>query len=224
MCHSKKHSMRQYLYSIVLILFSITSFGQTLFFEKLNTTTWTSTSISSELNLINSTRISLSELRFSKDLIKQNVSIWTFRDSTLTIMNYNYLKKSDSLVGRYNFKSIYDKAILQIQFNDATQIKYEIGITSTGSYASLYRLSDNNAKFITKIDIQSATKDGIYLNGYIVNIPYEKLKKLNGKTVRISGKVTLLKANNISSEGKIQQGRANDTKHILNPKIKIIEK
>ena len=81
----------------------------------------------------------------------------------------------------------------------------------------------NKVRFSTTIDISQATKDGIYLNGYVVNIPYEKLKELNGKKVRISGKVTIVKGNKHYTDGEIRQGREEDTKHILKPKIKIID-
>ncbi len=77
--------------------------------------------------------------------------------------------------------------------------------------------------FVTKIDIRQATKDGIYLNGYVVNIPYDKLMKLNSKKVRISGKVTIVKGLKHYNDGVIRQGREEDTKHILKPKIKIVD-
>ena len=76
---------------------------------------------------------------------------------------------------------------------------------------------------VTKIDIQQATKDGIYLNGYVVNIPYDKLLKLNGKKVLISGKVTIIKGLKHYNDGVARQGREEDTKHILKPKIKIVD-
>jgi len=84
--------------------------------------------------------------------------------------------------------------------------------------------------FIAKLDTANATKDGIYLNGYVVNIDYGQAKKLNGKKIRVTGKVTIVKGlNNIPKEYDqngneiIRQGRAEDTKHIESPKIKIIK-
>ena len=82
----------------------------------------------------------------------------------------------------------------------------------------------NKVSFITTIDIKRATLDGIYLNGYVVNIDYDKLQKLNGKKVRISGKVTIVKGlKNLPPTKPLSQGRYEDTKHILNPKIEIIK-
>lgn len=81
----------------------------------------------------------------------------------------------------------------------------------------------DKVSFVTTIDIQQATKDGIYLNGYVVNIPYDKLMKLNGKKVCISGKVIIVKGLKYYNDGVVRQGRDEDTKHILKPKIKIVD-
>jgi hypothetical protein len=82
--------------------------------------------------------------------------------------------------------------------------------------------SSRNIRFIAVIDIQQATKDGIYLNGYVVNLPYEKIKSLNGKTVRVKGKVTIVEGISHYTDGEIRQGRKEDSKHILKPKVKIV--
>jgi hypothetical protein len=80
--------------------------------------------------------------------------------------------------------------------------------------------------FITTVDIAMLTKDGIYMNGYVVDISYkqyQQLKKLDGKKIRVSGKVTIVKGiKNLPGEPE-QQGRSVDTKHILSPKIEIFK-
>lgn len=212
--------MKNHIILIILTLIGSTSFGQTLFFDNLNTITWASVKINNESEIINTSKIKLSKLKFSKDSIKENVSLWTFHDSILTISNYDFISKTEILIGNYNFESIHDQAILQINFSDISQTVYDIGIISTGSYVSLNRKKDNVANFITTIDINNATKDGIYLNGYVVNIPYNELIKLNGKKVFISGKVTLVKGLENNNNGIIRQSRRSDTKHILKPIIK----
>jgi hypothetical protein len=85
--------------------------------------------------------------------------------------------------------------------------------------------SDNTsavASFVTKFDIANATKDGFYLNGYVVNINYEKARKLNGKKIRVTGKVTIVKGIK-NFPGEEVQGREEDTKHIESPKVEIIK-
>lgn len=68
------------------------------------------------------------------------------------------------------------------------------------------------------------------MNGYVVNISYEEASKLNGKTIKVTGKVKIVKG--LDSESKefaangeeiLKQGRSGDTKHILSPKIKILD-
>ncbi|MBN1182423.1 MAG: hypothetical protein JXB49_09065 [Bacteroidales bacterium] len=80
------------------------------------------------------------------------------------------------------------------------------------------------------MDIANTTKDGIYMNGYVVNIDYETAEKLNGKTIKVSGEVTIRQVlDNLPKEYDengnelIRQGRKNDIKHIESPIIVIIE-
>jgi PBP1b-binding outer membrane lipoprotein LpoB len=88
----------------------------------------------------------------------------------------------------------------------------------------------NFVSFITQVDIKNATKDGFYINDYVVNIDYEEAKKLNSKKIRITGVATIVKGLNSSSQkysenGKkeIKQGRSTDIKYINNPKIEILD-
>jgi hypothetical protein len=98
-----------------------------------------------------------------------------------------------------------------------------LSLVTHGSLLQGQDTTNKKVSFATNIDIKQATKDGIYLNGYVVNIPYDKLTELNGKTVRISGKVTIVKGLKHYTDGEIRQGRQEDTKHILKPKIKIVD-
>jgi len=77
--------------------------------------------------------------------------------------------------------------------------------------------------FTAKLDITYATKDGVYLNGYVVNIGYEQAKKLDGKKIRVTGKMTIIKGIKNDRNNDIKQGRETDTKYIVSPKISIIE-
>jgi len=79
----------------------------------------------------------------------------------------------------------------------------------------------DSVNFVAIVDIHNATKDGIYINGYVVNIDYAKAKSINGKKVRISGKVTVVKG---TQTNPVAQGRTKDTKHIENPLIQVLNK
>lgn len=86
--------------------------------------------------------------------------------------------------------------------------------------------SNEYANFITVINKNNTTKEGIYLNGYIVNLDYSEINKLNGKKINIKGEVTIVKgldSENTNSGQIYRQGRQKDTKHILNPEIEILK-
>ena len=92
------------------------------------------------------------------------------------------------------------------------------------------KVSSDSTTFVAILNIENATKDGIYLNGYVVNIDYEQAKKLHGKTIKVSGKVTVIKGlktwpKEYDPQGQeiIRQGRETDTKYIESPKIVIVE-
>lgn len=80
----------------------------------------------------------------------------------------------------------------------------------------------NFADFITKIDKKNATKDGIYLNGYVVEISYEEIKRLHGKRVRVRGKVVFVRGLKHSGTDQERQGRQEDYRKISNPVIVVV--
>ena len=84
----------------------------------------------------------------------------------------------------------------------------------------------NSVSFIVRFHINELDKDdAAYLKGYVVNIGYEQAKKLNGKKIRITGRVTIIKASKNLPLGKpIPQERQGDYKYIESPKIEIINK
>ena len=87
-------------------------------------------------------------------------------------------------------------------------------------------MTSDMISFIAIVDLKNATKDGIYINGYVVEIDYEKLKKLNGKKVNITGMPTTIQGIENSSKedaiGNQEQGRLQNAIHIKSPTIEII--
>jgi hypothetical protein len=76
-----------------------------------------------------------------------------------------------------------------------------------------------------------ACKDGYLIDGYIVNISFDKAKMLDGKKIKVTGKYTIVKG--LENQQKeydkngneiYMQGRLNDSKHIESPTIDIIKK
>lgn len=83
--------------------------------------------------------------------------------------------------------------------------------------------------FTITMNLDGATKDGIWLNGYLVNIPYRRAKKLDGKTIEVTGDVSIKKSRNTPpmeneyGEKKLRQGRSVEVPYIKHPKIRVIE-
>jgi hypothetical protein len=80
------------------------------------------------------------------------------------------------------------------------------------------------------LEIENATKDGIYINDYIVNIDFDRACKLNRKTIKVSGKVILIIGlnnvqSNVDSDSQVlfKQGRKNTIKYIDAPIIEIVK-
>ena len=99
-------------------------------------------------------------------------------------------------------------------------------VLNLSSYSQAKNISEIQrgiVTFITTLDAANATKDGIYLNGYVVNLDYEKITELNGKKIKVTGKVRIIKGlkNIPHSEG--YQGRQDDYGYIKNPKVEIIK-
>ena len=84
---------------------------------------------------------------------------------------------------------------------------------------SVQYISKHKVSFVTIFDKNNATKDGYYVNGYVVNIDYEAGQKLHMKKLKITGKVTIVEG---IKDDDTRQGRDGDTKHILKPKIEMV--
>lgn len=90
-----------------------------------------------------------------------------------------------------------------------------------------YQLKDS-VSFTAIFDSTEASKDGYGINEFIVNVPHNQVKKLQGKKIKVSGIVTVTKGigkinkDNITLTD-IKQGRETGSKHINNPFIEIIK-
>jgi len=83
--------------------------------------------------------------------------------------------------------------------------------------------------FYTVLDISNVTKDGVYIEGYVLHLDYEQVKELSGKKIKISGAVTIVEGQqNLTKEYDengneiFNQGRLENTKHIFSPKIEVL--
>jgi len=131
--------MKSIKLTIILIVSTMTCFGQSMFFDDLNNSTWKSEAYYNDSTIRTSKEIGLGKVRYSTDSLKVDVTIWTFKDSSLTIKYYDCRLKKDSLIATYKYQVNADKGVFKIILNDNETLEYEVGIISTGSYASLTR-------------------------------------------------------------------------------------
>ncbi len=101
---------------------------------------------------------------------------------------------------------------------------------SSGVNVEQSEKSDSIVSFIAIFHINEVTKDGYNVNGYIVTIDDKQAQKINGKKIKITGVVTVVKGldnkpEEYDKEGNkiVMQGRNQDTSHILRPSIEVIE-
>lgn len=135
----RKYKMKKIAFAILFVVTELTSFGQSLFFENLNNSSWTSNANISDSIIKSSKEIQLSRLKYSKDSINENVTMWNFKDSVLTILKYDYKAKTESIVASYKYEEQKDKGILQLNIDTKFSVNYGIGIASSGYSALLIR-------------------------------------------------------------------------------------
>jgi hypothetical protein len=102
--------------------------------------------------------------------------------------------------------------------------------SSSAGFTTQSEKSDSTVSFVTIFDIKAATKDGYYLNGYVVTVDYKQAQKINGNKIKVTGEVIVVKgignqADEYNKDGNkiIKQGREEDTKHIVKPSIEVLD-
>ena len=136
MYHRTMTTMREISLAILSTAFTLTGFGQTLFFDNLEATNWLSVSSFSDSLLQNSKEIPLGKLMISKDSLREGVNIWNFKEGVLTISFFDIHEKKETPISTFQYQANRDKGILTIKINNE-ELDFEIGITSTGNNALL---------------------------------------------------------------------------------------
>jgi len=124
--------------TILTFVLTFSCYSQTLFFNNLENTTWHSTANSTDSIIKNSKQIPLGKMKLSKDSLRENVTIWSFKDGLLTINYFDIKQKKETFISTYKYSADRDKGILTLYLGDKAQA-YAVGITSTGNNALLIR-------------------------------------------------------------------------------------
>jgi hypothetical protein len=130
-------TMKHFITSTFLAVLTFSSFGQSLFFDNLRGSTWTTEKFYDDSALIALRTISLTK---QKDKYESNLDreIWAFSD-VLTIRHYNAKGRCVSDMATYKYQADADKGLLKLFLTDKQTVTYEIGIASTGNSALLIR-------------------------------------------------------------------------------------
>ncbi|NOS90737.1 MAG: hypothetical protein HOP30_02335 [Cyclobacteriaceae bacterium] len=214
--------MKRIYFTLLSSLISFACQGQTLFYSTLHESDWLSNPEITINSLVMAKNLALFKPRYTRDSIKNDFTIWTFQHDTLKIVKHLTKQNKDSLIGRFKFDFDSDKVHLSIYIN-REKFNFKIGIVSTGSYAILYQRKERRVNFVATIHSDQEIKAGLSLNGYIVHLSRKMIKELDGKEVRIKGKVTWVDANSRNKRGEVQQGFDTITKHLLQPVITIVK-
>lgn len=131
--------MKKVLTILSLTLIASIGSAQSLFFDNLKNSIWTSNGSYSDSTIKKAKEIPISKLTLPKDSIKFNATIWTFSDSSLAITYYDLKNKKESEVVTYKYAIDNDKGKLKIIPNNSNTMIYGAGITSTGNHVLLFR-------------------------------------------------------------------------------------
>src|SRR5262245_43049216 len=124
--------------TILSIVLTLTCFGQTLFFDNLNNSTWVSGPNVTDAVVESSKQIHLGKIKLSIDSLRENVTVWNFKDDLLTIKFFDNQQKKATTVATYKYEANRNKGILTIYINNKP-VDFQVGITSTGDNALLIR-------------------------------------------------------------------------------------
>ena len=127
--------MKNYLLIIIFVSLTITNFGQSLFFDNLKNSVWTSETFLTDSIIKFSKEISLTKQK-DIDETQTDRTIWVFGD-VLDIRHYSVKSHCVSDVSTYKYIADKDKGLLKIILTDKLTLTYKIGIVSTGNHILL---------------------------------------------------------------------------------------
>lgn len=142
----KKIYILKQLTTIFFLLVATTCcLGQSLFFDDIENSIWTTGSSFTDSTFAETQQIGLAKLRVTKDSIKTDCVIWTFKDS-LIVTYYNASLRQEKTIGRYLYKHDNDNGLLVIIVDDKEPLSYTAGIVSTGSFVLLTKKKEKGKK------------------------------------------------------------------------------
>ena len=130
--------MKSFILIVVGFICTLGCAAQTMFFNKLDSTTWLSAPGVTDSTVQHAKQIPLGKWKLPKDSIKEDVTVWDFKDGLLTISYFNIQQKTETVILTYKYSINHDKGVLTI-YTDNTVHNFTAGITSTGNNVLLIR-------------------------------------------------------------------------------------
>jgi hypothetical protein len=130
--------MKILTFNFFILAFSGIAFSQSLFFNNLDNSIWWSTLPINDSVIRSSKEIGLNKLNSQEELL-ENGTIWSFKNDSLRISQYDALQKRELLIASYKTEVEAAKNLI-IVLQDKTRMSFSVGITSIGNYVLLTRI------------------------------------------------------------------------------------
>jgi hypothetical protein len=137
MLSEKRKTMKQTFTILFFIILTLSCYGQSIFFDNLKNSTWTSNELYTDKKIESAKEISLTK-HSDKDTLNADANLWVFNDA-LDIRLYNKKSRCVSDISRHKYFADKDKGLLKIILTDKLTLTYKIGIVSTGNHILLIR-------------------------------------------------------------------------------------
>jgi hypothetical protein len=121
------------------VLLCVVCFAQTAAIDDLTSHQWHSEATVDNFSLATFDKIGLGKVQVSIDSLKNDCSIWTFKNGKLLIQKYTRERglETNGIVCSYFFKN--GELNIIHDFQDSAYWRYKIGVVSSGSFISLLR-------------------------------------------------------------------------------------
>jgi hypothetical protein len=131
-------TLKIYYFILTGLVFSLNVSAQSLFFENIHSSEWTSEVFLNDSALAAAAEIGLARLKSPADSLKANRSIWKFEE-VLSLSYYNASRKLHKISAVYAYEIDPDKSLLIIKVSPSQQLVYKVAMVSTGSFVLLVR-------------------------------------------------------------------------------------
>jgi hypothetical protein len=127
---------------LLLTTFSILSLlsvnAQSLFYDDLNKSTWSTPWSAFDSSFVWVSQIPITKIDFNKNLLQEDVLLWMFNDSTVVFSHYNSKTHHETPIEKIKYH-VTEESVLQFHLPTGEVLAYEVGIVSTGNFAVLLK-------------------------------------------------------------------------------------